>query len=236
MSACGLWTSEASARVLPFHLVAKGVQLKTSDQFKILLAVLLLLGSMSFTGTAWAVEMLGVSQESLGANSCSKDDGELECSVTFGFRAIELHAIGDEVIARFERPDGSMRDEDVIVLSSHLEDLALNEHINLEEVPVLFLELQRLAGARYEIPQRGNEIKTALGFAEEAPIAAADWYEILKVHVERTLSTIPSVSDLVLDLLKVSTVVRVEEPSPATNGLPPLNPVVVETNGNALAL
>jgi hypothetical protein len=148
-----------------------------------------------------------------GVAQCLRDLGVMDCILTYGFRAIEFHAIGEEVIARFQRLDGTVNDEDVIVMSSHLEDAALNDRINLEESPVIFAQFQRLSGARYEIPKTANEVKRSLGFSEETPIAPVDWLEILKVHLERTLSTTPTVSDLILDLLGVE-----------------LNPVVIEAN------
>lgn len=144
---------------------------------------------------------------------CLRDLGGIDCILTYGFRVIEFHAIGEEVIARFQRLDGTVNDADVIVMSSHIEDAALNDRINLDESPVIFAQFQQLSGARYEIPRTANEIKRSLGFSEETPIAPVDWLEILKVHLERTLSTTPTVSDLILDLLGVE-----------------LNPVVIEAN------
>ncbi|MDZ4082196.1 MAG: hypothetical protein U1E10_04615 [Bdellovibrionales bacterium] len=144
---------------------------------------------------------------------CLRDLGQEECTLTYAYRAIEFHAIGEEVIARFQRLNGTVNDADVIVMSSHIEDAALNDRINLDESPVIFAQFQQLSGARYEIPKTASEIKRSLGFSEDTPIAAVDWFEILKVHLERTLSTTPTVSDLILDLLGVE-----------------LNPVVVETD------
>jgi len=144
---------------------------------------------------------------------CLRDLGEDECILTYAYRSIDFHAIGEEVIARFGRLNGTVDDADVIVMSSHIDDAALKDRINLDETPVIFAQFQHLAGAKYEIPKTAGEIKRSLGFAEDTPIAAVDWFEILKVHLERTLSTTPTVSDLILDLLGVE-----------------LNPVVVETN------
>lgn len=144
---------------------------------------------------------------------CLRDLGQDECTLTYAYRAIEFHAIGEEVIARFQRLNGTVNDADVIVMSSHIEDAALNDRINLDESPVIFAQFQQLSGARYEIPKTASEIKRSLGFSEDTPIAAVDWFEILKVHLERTLSITPTVSDLILDLLGVE-----------------LNPVVVETH------
>lgn len=144
---------------------------------------------------------------------CLRDLDQDECMLTYAYRAIEFHAIGEEVIARFQRLNGTVNDADVIVMSSHIEDAALNDRINLDESPVIFAQFQQLSGAKYEIPKTASEIKRSLGFSEDTPIAAVDWFEILKVHLERTLSTTPTVSDLILDLLGVE-----------------LNPVVVETN------
>lgn len=144
---------------------------------------------------------------------CLRDLHQDECTLTYAYSAIEFHAIGEEVIARFQRLNGTVNDADVIVMSSHIEDAALNDRINLDESPVIFAQFQQLSGARYEIPKTASEIKRSLGFSEDTPIAAVDWFEILKVHLERTLSTTPTVSDLILDLLGVE-----------------LNPVVVETN------
>jgi hypothetical protein len=144
---------------------------------------------------------------------CLRDLGFMDCILTYGFRAIEFHAIGEEVIARFQRFDGTVNDTDVIVMSSHLEDAALNDRIELEEMPGIFAQFQALSGARYEIPIAASEIKRSLGFSEDTPIAAVDWFELLKVHLERTLSTTHTVSDMILDLLGVE-----------------LNPVVIETN------
>lgn len=147
------------------------------------------------------------------ATPCLRDFGVMDCILTYGFRAIEFHAIGEEVIARFQRFDGTVNDSDVIVMSSHLEDAALNDRIELEEMPGIFAQFQALAGARYGIPIAASEIKRSLGFSEDTPIAAVDWFELLKVHLERTLSTTHTVSDMILDLLGVE-----------------LNPVVIETN------
>ena len=147
------------------------------------------------------------------AAPCLRDLGVLDCILTYGFRAIEFDAIGEEVIARFQRLDGTANDADVIVMSSHIEDAALNDRINLDESHVIFALFQRLSGARYEIPKTADEVKRSLGFSEETPVAPVEWLEILKVHIERTLSTTPTVSDLILELLGVE-----------------LNPVVIEAN------
>jgi hypothetical protein len=154
-----------------------------------------------------------VSPKDAVAMPCLRDLGVVDCILTYGFRVIEFHAIGEEVIARFQRLDGTVNDADVIVMSSHIEDAALNDRINLDESPVIFAQFQQLSGARYEIPKTANEVKRSLGFSEETPIAPVDWLEILKVHLERTLSTTPMVSDLISDLLGVE-----------------LNPVVIEAN------
>lgn len=204
-------------------LKAQSIELKPSFAR---VALSLLLVAVSFNGPlAVAAEPNApVGSPAVLTETCLRDEADLQCSLSYGFKAIEFHAIGDEVIARFDRLNGDVNEADVVVMSSHLEDAALNERIDFEDVAILFAQLQKMAGARYEAPSSAIEVKRSLGFSEETPIAMVDWYEILKVHVERTLSTTPALSELVLDLLKVE--IR-EEPQAQVDGS---NPIVVETN------
>lgn len=85
--------------------------------------------------------------------------------------------------------------------------------VQMPEWQEQLMKFETLQGARYQIPTSGAELKTSLGFDAQAEIAATDWLEVLKVHLERTLGIDPETSESIVELLGVSS-----------------DPVVVETN------
>lgn len=164
---------------------------------------------------------------------------QFQCRLLGEYRALEFESQYGELVARLERASGAhdlvslrgfLREQDLdselvntsgtsddatLVAAAGIAELApfSTSPAEVPEWQRLFAKFEALQGARYEIPANGAELKTSLGFDAQAEIATADWLEVLKVHIERSLGVGAETSELIVELLGVSS-----------------NPVVVETN------
>jgi hypothetical protein len=167
------------------------------------------------------------------------------CRLTGEYSAVEFESRYGEVVAKLERPTGEqdvvamsgfLRERD---LESEIDDWNSSEvqgdgvgaieslgpasgleplSTNSNRVPKwqqLLAKFERLQGARYEVPQNEDDLKTSLGFHLEVEIPHEDWMEILKVQIERALGVDPDVSELIIELFGVRSTKPVDYANPA---------------------
>lgn len=164
------------------------------------------------------------------------------CRLTGEYSAVEFESRFGEVVAKLERPSGA---QDVVAMSGFLRERDLESEIepvepasgleplstNSNQIPVWQQQLakfEKLQGARYEVPQSEEDLKTSIGFHAQVEIAVDDWMDIIKVHIERALGVDPDVSELIIDLIGVQSNEPVDAPIPVQTQY--LQPVVIETN------
>lgn len=163
------------------------------------------------------------------------------CPAYSSARALEILGMGDETIIFVEKDaaekdalkQAAKRDRTSVLASTRIEDSVLLDEIDEDDAMLLEREVQELSGARYELPTSRREITRLLGFPDGAEVAKEDWIQMLKVHVEMTLSLSANASQFLLEQLGLSSAPAetvTAETTVAKTPTDPSNPIVVETH------
>lgn len=135
-----------------------------------------------------------------------------EAKLKSDYRGFEVLTVGGEVVLMLLPGDlpssssqkspsqQSLTPKTSILVSGRLESLRSSAEMDEDTALLLEAEMMELSGAGYDLPQKRSELLNVIGLSTSGEESRSDeeWIELIRVHMERSLSITPTCSEFLV--------------------------------------